>query len=233
MQDNNRFFQFVWRVNALAIAAVAVVAGMLGLYGLGSIVGYETRDREVTDLVTVDPEVPRQEEARLGQPFPIGGTQVVRIPLYLAQKTDATYYIKSSGDNIVNELYVDSNTGKSTWLFKGTKRLIFNQTSVLRQLKSEQPNVTSLVYALVDNDSNKDGRLSPKDLAAIGYSSPDGAIYTPLIDGIEKLYAIEQVSDDRLMILYSRNGESRMITYALPGFTTIVDNALPKLDASP
>jgi hypothetical protein len=233
MQDSNLFFQFVWRLNALAIAGVALIAGLLGLYGLASVFNWQTRDREVTDLVTVDPRVPRQEEARLGYPSAIAGSQVVRIPLYLEQRTDVTYYSKASGDNMVNELYVDSTTGKSQWLFKGTQRLILNQNLVLRQLKSDEPVVTSILYALVEKDSNGDGRLSSQDKVNLGYSAPDGSFYTPLMDNIEKLYATEQVSDDRLMIVYSRNGESRVTTYALPGFTIVVDNALPKLSVSP
>jgi uncharacterized membrane protein YqjE len=49
MQDNNRFFQFVWRLNALAIAGLALLAVLLGLYGLTSLVSWETRERNVTD----------------------------------------------------------------------------------------------------------------------------------------------------------------------------------------
>jgi hypothetical protein len=233
MQDNNRFFQFVWRLNALAIAGLVLLTVLLGLYGLTSLVSWETRERNVTDLVTVNPGVSQQEEVRLGYPSSIAGTQIVRIPLYLEQKTDVTYFSKSSGANTVNDLYVDSATGKSNWLFKGTHRLIFNQNPILRQLKSNESVVTSILYSLIEKDSNGDGRLSHKDEITVGYSSPDGSIYKPLMNNIEKLYATEQVSDDRFIIVYSRNGESRVATYALPAYTIVADNALPKLSAAP
>lgn len=233
MQDNNRFFRLVWRINALAIACLVVLLGLLGLYQLTYFFKWQTRDRQVTDLVAVAPQTVRQEESRLGQPNKIAGTQIVRIPLYLEQKTDDVYFSKGSSGNIVNELFVDSSTGKSKWLFKGTSRLVLNQNHILSQLKSEQPLVTSILYTLVEKDSNGDGTLSHKDQVTVGYSSLDGTVFTPLMDNVEKLYATEQVSDDRLLIIYSRNGETRAITYSVPSYTTVVDNALPKLDATP
>jgi hypothetical protein len=233
MQDNNRFFQFVWRLNALAIAGVAVVAGLLGLYGLISIFDWETRDREVTDLLAVEPDVSRQDEVRLGYPTTVPGTQYVRIPLFREQKRDLSYYSKSSGDNTVNELYVDSSTGKSRWLFAGTDRLILNQLQTMQQLKSAQPIATSILYSLVDKDTNNDKRLSPQDFTSIGYASLDGTVYTPLLDNIAKLYAVEQVADDKVMVIYFRNGESRLITYALPNYAILVDQVLPKLESKP
>jgi hypothetical protein len=233
MQDNNRFFQFVWRLNALAIAGVAVVAGLLGLYGLISIFDWETRDREVTDLLAVEPDVSRQDEVRLGYPTTIPGTQYVRVPLFREQKRDLSYYSKSSGDNTVNELYVDSSTGKSKWLFAGTDRLILNQLQTMQQLKSDQPIATSILYSLVDKDTNNDKRLSPQDVTSIGYASLDGTVYTPLLDNIGKLYSVEQVADDKVMVIYFRNGESRLITYALPNYAILVDQVLPKLESKP
>lgn len=233
MQDNNRFFQFIWRVNALAIVGVAMLAGVLGIYAVYSVFKTETRDREVTDLLAVNPDVPQQDEVRLGYPTMIPGTQFVRIQLFREQKTDLTYYSKSSGDNTVNELFVNSTTGQSKWLFAGTDRIILNQVQTLSQLKSDQPVATSILYSLVDRDTNGDARLSAQDFTSIGYTSPDAAAYTPLLDNIQKLYAVEQVADDKVMVLYVRNGESRMTTYGLPNYSVVIDQILPKLEAKP
>lgn len=233
MQDTSRFFQFIWRVNALMIFGIAVLAGVLGLYAVYSIFKTETRDREVSDLLAVNPNVPQQDEVRLGYPVAVAGTQNLRIPLYREQKTDLSYYSKSSGDNMVNELFVNASSGQSKWLFAGKDRIILNQIQTLQQMRSEQPVATSILYTLVDKDTNGDERLSTQDFTSIGYTAPDSGAYTPLLDNIEKLYAVEQVADDKVMILYFRKSESRMTTYGLPNYTIIVDKILPKLETKP
>jgi hypothetical protein len=233
MQENSRFFQLVWRVNALAIAGVVVLAGLFGIYVLYSFIKEETRDRTVSNTLTTKPQQPRQEEMRFGSPVPIPGSPFVRIPLYREQRTSVTYSAKSSGANSVNELFVDSTNGQSTWLFKGQDRLIVNKSQVLSRLKSDQPNVTSILYTLVEKDTSGDERLSYNDKVSVGYSTPDGSAYTPLLDNIDKLFAVEQVADDRLMILYARQGENRLITYTLPTYTIINDKVSPKLEDKP
>jgi hypothetical protein len=233
MQENSRFFQFIWRVNALAIASIVIVAGVVGLYALYSFIKEETRDRLVTKTPTVKTEQPRQQEMRLGVPVPVSGTVFVRVPLHRAQKTNVTYYSKSIGASTVNELFVDNTNGQSAWLFKGVDRLIVNHSDILSQLKSAQPSVTSIVYTLVEKDTNGDERLSSNDKVSVGYSAPDGSAYTPLLDNVDKLFAIDQVADDRLIILYARQGESRLTTYALPNYAIVIDKELPKLPDEP
>jgi hypothetical protein len=230
MTDGNRFFKFVWRVNALAIFCVALLAGLLCLYALYSIFQDKTRDRGVTDLLVVNPEQKVQEEVILGYPSAIAGTSMVRVPLYREQKTELRYYSKSSSANIVNELFVNGLTGESVWLFKGAQRLILNSVNILQKLKSETPVVSSIVYTLVDKDTDANGRLTASDHITVGFSNLQGTSYSPLLDQIDKLFALEQVADDRLIMLYAKNGESRMTTYSLPTFSVITDSALPKLD---
>lgn len=231
MTENNRFFKLVWRVNALVICIVALLAGLLSLYGLYSVLKDQTRDRQVSDLLIVNPEQPVQEEVILGFPRAIAGTSGVRIPLYREQKTEVRYYSKSSNDNIVNELFVDSITGQGTWLFKGTGRIVLNSADIMQKLKTDAPLVTAILYTLVDKDSDANGRLTSGDQISVGFSNPQGTSYTPLLDQIEKLFALEQVSDDRLLLLYVKNGESRMATYSLPGFSIVNDKAVPTLEA--
>ena len=232
MLDNNRFFRFLWRINALAITGVALIAAVLGAYALYSILRAETRDRNVSDLLVVNPEQPVQEEVILGRPRALAGTKMVRVPLYREQKIDVSYYSKESGSNTVNELVIDSVTGKSEWLFKDTARLIVNITETRQEINSDAPKTEAIVYSMIERDSNSDGKLTATDKISIGYSNAEAANYVPLLDNIEKLYAVQQVADDRLMVIYVKDGESRLMTYMLPAFTTLADIAMPKLEAS-
>jgi hypothetical protein len=233
MTDSNRFFRFLWRANALVIFCVALLAGLLGLYGLFYIVKDNIRNREVTDVLIVNPEQQVEEETILGYPRAIPGTTFVRIPLYREQKTDLSYYSKSSNANTVNEVFIDSATGNSVWLFKGTQRLILGSVDILSKLKAEAPLATAIVYTVAEKDTDANGRLTPSDHVSVGFSNPQGNTYNPLLEDIEKLFATEQVADDRLMVLYAKNGESRIVTFSLPAFNVIKDTLLPKLEAQP
>lgn len=233
MQENNRFFQLVWRVNALAIFAIAVLGTLLGLYAVFDQVRDEFRAPSVIKRLPIQQAQPRQEEMRFGLPILIPGSAFVRFPLHKELKTSASYSSRVSNPNSVNVLFVNSSNGESKWLFKGDNRLIVNQSHVLSQLKSDQPVATSIVYTLVEKDTSGDERLSSNDQVSVGYSSPDGSTYTSLLNNIEKLYAMDQVTDDRLMILYAREGESRLATYALPNYTIVADTVSPKRENNP
>jgi hypothetical protein len=231
MTDSNRFFEFVWRANALVILGVALLAGLLGVIALVAIVIDETSERSVSDLLIVNPERPVQEDVVLGYPLNIAGTTFVRISLFREQRTDLRYYSKSSSGNTVNDLFVNSTTGESSWLFKGTDRLILGSSDIMQKLRSDSPVATAIIYTLADKDTDANGRITTSDHVSVGYSNPQGTMYTPLLNDIEKLFALQQVTDDRLMLLYSKNGESRIATYSLPTFAVVGDSALPKLDA--
>jgi hypothetical protein len=232
MTDNNRFFQLVWRVNALAILGVAILAAILGVIALVAIVIDQTRERSVSDLLIVNPDRPVQEEVILGYPSTVAGTPYVRVPLYREQKSDIRYYSKSSSGNTVNELFVNSATSESGWLFEGAERLILDSVPVLQTLRSDAPTTTAIAYTVIDKDTDANGRLTASDHVSVGYSNPQGTIYTPLLNDIEKLFSLQQVTDERLLVLYAKAGESRMATFALPTFTRLTDTALPKLNAA-
>jgi hypothetical protein len=84
--SESRFFKYVWRFNALAIAGAATTCILLGLSAGMSIFNAEQRPHRVTNIVNVDQEDKASEEFSLGNPSAIAGISYVQVPLYRGRR---------------------------------------------------------------------------------------------------------------------------------------------------
>jgi hypothetical protein len=231
MDDSNRFFKFVWRFNALIVAAAGLLAILLALYALYEITKSVTQDRDINNVVTIDPAVPVEEDIYLGYPQIQNGAGHVRVALYRDQRRSMGLYSKSSGGNMVNVLFVDAATGAQSWLFKGTQRQIFSDLETFSSLRSSDRVVAAIVYTLAEADSNGDGRISNEDQKSIAVSLPDGSGYRVVLADVERLFSVEQISDNRVLVLYAKGAESRSAIFNVPDFSLVKDSAIPLVAA--
>jgi hypothetical protein len=228
-KGENKFFRFVWRFNALAIAGAAVLCISVGSFAAIRIFMDATGERHVTNVVNVGENVKVSEEFVLGYPDMMTGTDYVRIPLYLDQSYDMSYYSKSSGGNEVNYLFLNVSNNESKWLLEGTSQLFISDTVLSdksKDLPDEASKTVGFVYALVEKDSDGDGRLTNKDAITISASNADGTQYTKLIEGIEWLYSTRQIADDKFLILYRKNKETVSVLFGVPSMKQIASQKL-------
>ncbi|MBT1510219.1 hypothetical protein KIP88_06865 [Bradyrhizobium sp. SRL28] len=227
------FFKYVWRFNALAIAGAAVVCILLGLYAAATIFKEETRSRRVTNVVNVGEKDNVSEEFALGSPTTIAGTPYVRIPLYRGQSYSASYYSKRSEQNAVNYLFLNISTNESRWLFERAGQLIVDSRVLFSKLKSspDEPQTgVGVFHVVVERDSNGDNRLTEKDAVSLATSAVDGANYRKLIEGIEQLYSVQQIADDKVLVLYQKNQQTISELYSLPRMERLMQANIPKVD---
>ena len=233
----NRFFDYVWRFNALAIAAAAILCLLLGLYAGVSIFKQETRTRRVTNVVNIGDKDKISEEFTLGTPSIIAGTQYVRAPLYRGQSysgSTASYYSKSSEQNVVNYLFLNSSTNESWWLFENAGQLLISSQVLSNKLKKtipdEQNAAIAILYTVVERDSNGDNRLTDKDAVSLAASDVDGTKYRKLIEGIERLYSVQQIADDKVMVLYQKDQTTLSELYSLPAMVRLQQSSIAKIN---
>lgn len=232
-QSESRFFRFVWRFNALAIAGAAIVCILLGLYAAATIFKEETRSRRVTNVVNVGEKDNVSEEFALGSATIIAGTPYVRVPLYRAQSYSALYYSKRSEQNAVNFLFLNISTNESRWLFERTGQLMIDSQvlySKLRISPDEPRTGVGVVHVVVERDSNGDSRLTDKDAVSLAASAVDGANYRKLIEGIERLYSVQQIADDKVLVLYQKNQKTVSELYSVPSMERLSQASIPKID---
>lgn len=239
INDNNKFFKWVWRFNALAIAGAAVICFLLGSFLAVKFFMNETRTRRVTNLINVEGASKVKEEFVLGYPSMIRGTDYMRIPLYREQSYSAAYYSKNSTANDVNYLFLNSHTGHSKWLMPTNAQLFLYPKYLEEKHKGHMPSPARLeektigiVYVMAEKDTNGDKRLSDKDAVTISYSLPDGSGFKKLIESIDRVHAIEQASDNNLVIIYEKNKETICETYDVSSMKHLSHNTIPSLPVS-
>jgi len=233
-RGTNRFFDYVWRFNALAIAAAAILCILLGVYAGVTIFKQETRSRRVTNVVNIGDKDKISEEFTLGTPSTIAGTQYVRVPLYRGQSySGASYYSKSSEQNVVNYLFLNSSTNESWWLFENAGQLLISSqvlTNKLKTMPDEHNAAVAIIYTVVERDSNGDNRLTDKDAVSLAASDVDGTKYRKLIEGIERLYSVQQIADDKVLVLYLKDQKTLSELYSLPTIVRLQQSSIAKIN---
>lgn len=231
-QNENRFFKYLWRFNALVIAGAAVLCILIGSFAAIMIFKEETGVRHVTNVVNIGGRPQVKEEFILGYPDVMTGTDYIKIPLYRDQHYEMSSYSKKSGGNEVNYLFVSASSNEGRWLLETTDQLFISETILserLKNLPAEEAKVLGVVYSLVEKDSDGDGRLTNRDLITVSASDAGGRSYRELIEGIERLYAIRQIADDKFLVLYQANKETISGLYSVPSMTQISQQKIPQV----
>ena len=230
--SESNFFGYVWRFNALAIAIASIGVILLGSYAAVAILMEKTRVRRVTNVVNVGENEKISEEFTLERPDVIAGTPYVRVPLRRGQTYGGGSFSSKSTVQIVNYLFLNTSTNRSRWLFERADQLILESHDVFSKLKSspdETHRSVGMLYVVVDRDSNGDGRLSERDAQSLAASAVDGTDYRKLIEGIEQLYSVQQISDDRVLVLYQKNAQTVSELYSVPSMQPLTKANISKV----
>jgi len=226
--EENKFFRLVWRFNGLVIS----VAGILAV-GILFFVSYKlfqdvTRDRATSNIVNIEKDSKLEENWRFGQLTKIDDDKTLMIPLYSDQSFDRAYFSKSS-NSTRNFLFINTHTSEKKWLFDHTDYLIETSDRLrFGDYDSDKP-IIAILYQLVQLDTDKDNRLSAKDLSTIAISNPDGTGYMELLFEVEKIVDHTLLSETELFLIYQKGGVSYSARLNLNSFEITKSEKLPKV----
>lgn len=227
--EDSKLFKTLWRFNALIIAVAGVMGVIVLLFVLYMLYQDATRTRHHNEIVNIDPKAEIEERFRMGDIDKINGSDSVIIPLY----SDQNFSLEYSGKSTVstrNLLFTHLNNETSHWLFPNNKFLLAEHR-LLNESGSwnkEQP-VRAILISLVKQDTNEDQRLTESDRLTLALTTPEGKQYTEVLDGIDTILGYELIGQEKLVILYNRDGVGRIAYIALDGFKVLKETALPKV----
>ena len=234
--NTEQFFTKVWRVNAIIILLVGVIAA-----GVLSFAGYEifksiTERRHVEGMVNIAPDGGLKEVVRFGGFSTIRGTPYLWGSLMTTQEYRVSSYNKEAGA-IRNYLFYDTNVKKGHLLTKENDKL-FLDASLLSETNSEEGDylsksrgvrgkkVLAILYEVVNKDTNGDGRLTAKDLHTIAVSSPSGSHYTEIIANIDSMTGHHILSPASVLIFYDSKSTLRAVEVDIPTSKILSDSVV-------
>jgi hypothetical protein len=236
--QNTGFFGFMWRFNAVAIAAaaVAVVVGAL-LIGINMAWWFfrplvPTTD---TNLVSGVGEEAQPASYRLSFSRAIPGTRFLVFHL-TRTNGERVFSIKGSYEEqeVVNILLVDGATAKGKWLFDGVNRrvgVIDPQGRAPRILPNGMPEQlpapTALWLVSRPGLSAKVTEQAPTTLLV--YSFRDDKLHA-IATGIGDINAVQDVGDDTVLVVYEIGTKAMAMTVSKQTLSVTATNELPRLE---
>lgn len=215
MNWETNFFRWVWRFNAVALAAVLVVGGLLALVGLVSIILEATRERDVSDLVDHRPEASKTVIEAAGRLTPLGRTGLLWAPV-TRESEAALVYSSKQVSATVDYVFYDPETGSSRMLI-GKRPSLVASARMLRPPQDDGDPAgddLALLVTLVEEDGNKDGRLSLRDPISLALASPRGENLAVVAKG-SSLLGVATVSDTLAIATIREETESGPRTIAV------------------
>lgn len=205
IMNETGFFRLLWRFNAIGIAVALVIAIALSLFAAFMIVK-DITTRNVTAVINVESDekdTSTKQFYTLGDPAGISGHNIVYMHLYFAQKYEQSYFSKNSSSNVVNYVFFDFNSKETTWLFDHNNFLILQMRELSTGSWDKKNKVTdAFIYALIKDDTNKDGRLTSSDIVTVSIYNPAEKSYAELLPSIKKLMGIAQPSQSEIALTF-------------------------------
>ncbi|NEQ87560.1 MAG: hypothetical protein F6K26_48425 [Moorea sp. SIO2I5] len=230
--EDNKFFRFVWRFNAIVIMASGLLAIAVLAFAAIEIVRSTTRERQGINILNVDDDSSSSQEWELGNLREVDGTTYLMVPLYSDQSYTQSYYSKSTRSTR-NYLFLDSETGNSKWLFANNDYLIASDrfisgTNDKENNRLESKPVIAVLYQLIKQDTNGDGRLTNNDMLTIALTHPNGNDYQEVLTGVDRFLGYKVINANSLLILYQRDGIAYSAKVSLDNFALSNEKEITK-----
>jgi len=247
--DDNRFFKFLWRFNAIAIS----LAVLLLVIGVGSDLVrrfmHRSIDRPDTAIVDISNNQPKDETWELGHTQRLNTeTPIILIPLYTdkeAMKADksvfqisSSYAYRPRSDSTINYLFIDIESTEKRWLFSNNKQLVVSNIEVggpnrddyhFNQIATDKTKTKAIIFETINTDTSNDGLLNLEDKTTISITTPTGKRYTELVKGIDRIVGAPVLSKKHVIIIYQKNGRGYTMQVSLEDFSVLDNSQLPKI----
>ncbi|MDE2182755.1 MAG: hypothetical protein KGJ78_07010 [Alphaproteobacteria bacterium] len=252
MSDDNRFFRFIWRFNALALAVVALAGAVAAGHGLWSQFhrDYGTWWWPQGNFAPVPKAAEKDFTYRLeADDYSIGdvtlqgaGRHERLVPLKRWAGPPKVYglqdQVRIAGDKqgvgAVNLLIIDGDTGASRWMFRGYQHLIVTEEALYATEPqapifsgAQMPPVTGLLLSVVDKDTNGDGQLDGNDRVSL-YAYRAGGQPILLLTA-DTILTLHQIGSDRLLIVFENGRSATAATFSTADFKLISQAPLPNV----
>ena len=242
MSDENKFFRYVWRFNALALAALGI-AGLFGILAIGvAQIGFERnwappghfgvmpKDGEKGFAYALDSEPVRlagtQEEVFVLQRWKAGEGRTK-----LRRVLEGSSRYSDFGFERANLLVVHADGGPSRWLFRDNDRAILSQDSVLvsEPVTGEPPpKAIGLVVKTAGIKIDENGTMTLEGPQALYIYHVGGTEAVPFFSA-DVILDSRQFGADRYVVIYENGASTKLATYSIPDFKLISEQPLPNM----
>lgn len=246
--DTNRFFRFLWRLNALLLLAVSVLV----LFGAGSMLyfAYATSHTGVVGMHIANPSKSDGGTYQLAggavfdysqfarNVYVLPGTDEGLLKLQRA-KSDGSYEL-SSGPvmqaDVLNVLVVDLRSAKSRWMFPTNRQLILGQSDIHSQSapqpagedseQADSGSITAILLQIAPRDSVT-GQVKDGERNLYLYR-PHGAEPVLLMKA-KSIESIQQIDAARILIVYTNADRRKALLLSAEDFKPIAESVLPDM----
>lgn len=203
--DDNIFFKWVWRFNALIISGVVFVTLLIAVPELIRDVNRPPYVSDVVNIDSADASIEETINLRTGELM--RHHKLVTVSISKEQHYDYGYSGKSTGNNDLNMGVFDPDTGQTTWIFDGTDQLIIQtirlyQDQPVQDYASDQAVTRFHLLIVVEADTNGDKRLSGSDVKSAWLVNHDGTGARKIIDDLRNGAVTRQISEKQVMLSY-------------------------------
>ncbi len=248
MSEENKFFRFLWRFNAVLLAIAGVL--VIGALATSMIEGWMMRHRSPEPPEGNFAPVPKSAEKNYtyrleAQPDSVAlpheeflalqrwdgslGSYGLAMDLKVTTSFSSSFYHYTDA---VNLLAVDSSSGASHWLFSGYSRRVVDQQSIYTGGPSiigdskPSPDPIALVIRTVDKDTNGDGQLDYKDGWSLYFYRPGDARATKFFDA-DHIISMNEINGGDFSVVYEKGKSAFAARFHIPDFKLVSEKPLP------
>lgn len=222
--EHNSFFKWVIRLNSILFLILILMGiGLIGFLYL------ESNDWNSRRAVEIKDESENIIKMRLGNITRICGHDIQYVELSSAS-TSKGFSSGGYANQTRNVVYFVGTELSPHWLYDTNDYLIEN----IAQLKAkgyecEDKATIAVIYEVIKDDSNKDGKLSKDDLVTVSLTMPDGYQYTEL-GSFDSVIDYETDIEGKYLTLLSQMGNEILVQkYLLTDFKKVSEKILTRI----
>jgi len=245
--DENRFFRFLWRFDAILLA----LAGLLVIGLIPALVIQDWILRHHSEPVPEGHFAPVPKSAEQSYTYRLSDqpdfTSLGQEQFYVLQRWKgapssyglADLVVTSSPayhfNDAVNLLAVNTTTGASHWLFEGYRRAVVDQQSIYSGgppplatpvAPAPPPKPIALVLRTVDKDTNNDGRFDYSDRQSLYYYRSGDERASKFFEA-EYILSMREVEGGNFFVVYEEGQSAIAATFRVPDFKLLSQHKLP------
>jgi len=222
VQNAEKYFRYLWRFNAIAMAVI----------GFAVVIAF------VANLLSPLWSAPHSGPAGSFAPIPKSAEhgytyELARDAVRLSGTREEIFVLKrwKGGPEArdVNLLVVNNLSAASHWLFRGTDRTILARDEVhasdVADFNAYSP-VVAIVLTVADADTNKDDRIDGKDRQSL-YFYRVGAASAVKFFTADRVLVAQQAGADRYLVIYENGDKAAAQLFSLLDFKPLSQSPLP------